>query len=161
AVVPLPALGMAPIPAEVALMDGGTRACVVVNGTPCDYSDPSKVRNPGFPFFVPGIGGHRSPHPPMDFAWDETPGGQPQLGPVGQKVLLDGGLPRHLVTGGHDFVTTTRLNFSKDYDQLIAYQLPEDGTAVEKAAMQMNATRTIATYQPSGLPGAFTMNGVK
>jgi len=29
----------------------------------------SKLRSPGFPFFIPGIGGSRAPHPPLDFAW--------------------------------------------------------------------------------------------
>ncbi|HKH44566.1 MAG TPA: hypothetical protein VKM72_07875 [Thermoanaerobaculia bacterium] len=26
-------------------------------------------KNPGYPFFVPGVGGTRAPHPPLDFAW--------------------------------------------------------------------------------------------
>jgi hypothetical protein len=29
----------------------------------------SHLRSPGFPFFIPGIGGSRAPHPPLDFAW--------------------------------------------------------------------------------------------
>jgi hypothetical protein len=27
--------------------------------------------NPGYPFFIPGVGGHRPPHPPLDMAWKE------------------------------------------------------------------------------------------
>ena len=85
AVVPLPTLAMAPLPADVMLADvnpgDGRRVHVVPDsnnpdGTPV-YS------NPGFPFFVPGIAGHRTPHPPLDFASmvDES----------GRKVELNGG----------------------------------------------------------------------
>ena len=27
--------------------------------------------NPGYPFFIPGVSGHRPPHPPLDMAWKE------------------------------------------------------------------------------------------
>jgi hypothetical protein len=65
----------------------------------------------------------------------------------------------------------TRWDFSKDfvrYDQnnalvdgyLKAYQLPEEGTAVEKAAMAAHATRTHKTYEPNGDPGNFILNGL-
>ncbi len=30
--------------------------------------------NPGYPFFIPGVSGHRAPHPPMDTAWKEIVG---------------------------------------------------------------------------------------
>ena len=43
--------------------------------------------NPGFPFFIPGIGGMRGPHPPLDFAVDH-----------GNE--LNGGLPRHIIFTG-------------------------------------------------------------
>lgn len=43
---------------------------------------------PGYPFFIAGEPGHRSPQPPLDMA-------RAQDG-----KLLDGGLPRHVVTGG-------------------------------------------------------------
>ena len=29
--------------------------------------------NPGYPFFIPGVAGHRPPHPPLDFGWREDP----------------------------------------------------------------------------------------
>src|ERR1043165_9537874 len=55
-----------------------------------------KCQNPGYPFFVPGVAGQRAPHPPLDFAWATAAKGQPVKGPCGQKIPLDGGLPRHL-----------------------------------------------------------------
>ena len=52
--------------------------------------------NPGYPFFIPGVAGHRPPHPPLD-------------------TVDDGGLPRHVIVGGTlDLESTTRLDFSKN-----------------------------------------------
>ena len=50
--------------------------------------------NPGFPFYVPGLAGHRPPTAPLDII-DANGDGQ----------VEDGGLPRHIVTGG----TATQL----------------------------------------------------
>ena len=136
--------------------------------------------NPGYPFFIPGVSGHRPPHPPLDFAWKEDADGRPSLDDFGNKQYLDGGLPRHLILGGTVVREAhTRWDFSKDfavYDtadvkqqsapghliagELTAFQLPEGGTSVEKAAMQAHATRTHATIQPNGDPGNFTLNGL-
>ena len=52
--VPLPTLAMAPMPT---------------------------AQFKGFPFYVPGVAGHRPPHPPLD-------------------TIDDGGLPRHVIVGG-------------------------------------------------------------
>jgi hypothetical protein len=92
ALVPMPALAMAPMPIK-------TRICPVygandyvqfaadvcpsapANATPVGYrglvsssdlKDPNlKEKSPGFPFFIPGIAGQRPVHPPLDFAPDE------------------------------------------------------------------------------------------
>lgn len=179
AIVPLPTLAMAPLPGKVRLIDGGRRAEALK--TP-DDDGRMVYRNPGYPFFIPGVAGHRPPHPPMDFAWEEISPGQPKLykdGPrQGKKVLLDGGLPRHLVLDGKIVKELhTRWDFTKDfvrYDSedktnpnrklidggLVAFELPEDGTAIEKVAMQTHATRTHASYLPNGDPGNFTLNGL-
>nr|MBP6824102.1 hypothetical protein [Acidobacteriota bacterium] len=165
AIVPLPTLAMAPAPAPVKLIDNGRRVEVLADAA-------GNIANPGFPFFVPGMSGHRAPHPPLDFAWEEDDKGQPKLDGKNEKVLLDGGLPRHLVLSGkivREF--HTRWDFSKDfirYDKsgkpveggLVAFQLPETGTAVEKAAMRAHATRTHASYQPDGDNGNFILNGL-
>jgi hypothetical protein len=88
--------------------------------------------------------------------------------------FLDGGLPRHLVLGG-DIVTQyqTRWDFSKDFVKLkpgtsdeyigglYAFQLPEEGTPIEKAAMRMHSKRTHATTLPiNGDAGNFILNGL-
>ena len=130
--VPLPTIAMAPAPAPVRLIDNGRRVEV--------EPENGEYRNPGYPFFIPGVSGHRAPHPPLDFAWEEEKPGQPKLDADGGKISLDGGLPRHLVLGGttvNEF--HTRWDFSKDFilyknkvpvaGGLIAFQLHggEDG----------------------------------
>ena len=140
AIVPMPTLPMAPMPSAVFIKDGQ-----IVYNTPAD-PDPTGDRvtiNPGFPFFIPGIAGKRAPHPPLDFA------------PDGQGGLLDGGLPRHVVTGGtiayekHD-----QFDWSKDFGTLTARQLPEKGTNVEQVAMKFFGTRCRPSFMPDGTAGS-------
>ncbi|NHZ83263.1 copper oxidase [Massilia sp. CCM 8695] len=135
AVLPLPTRPMAPWPAPVEISNGQVKLG-------------EGGGNPGYPFFVPGRAGHRPPHPPMDFAVDG-------------KEVLDGGLPRHLITQAkvkHEAHTT--LDFSKDLGWTQAVELPEDGTPAEKAAMAAHAQKTIATFLPDGTAGRFKMNGL-
>lgn len=128
--------------------------------------------NPGFPFFVPGVAGHRPPHPPLDMGWEERQG-VPVLNDKGEKKYLDGGLPRHQVLGGQvvrEFHTP--WDFTKDYIRydehhekpvdgaIVAYRVPEDGTPIEKAAMEAHRTRTVKTVQPDGRQGNFIHNGL-
>jgi hypothetical protein len=127
AVVPLPTLPMAPLPAaDVDIVDGQ----VQVSGT----------GNPGFPFFIPGVAGHRPPHPPLD-------------------TLDDGGLPRHVIVGGDAFHVETRLDFTKELDLAEAIPLAETGTPVELEAISFHATRFHSTFKPDGTPGQFKTNG--
>ena len=91
---------------------------------------------------------------------------------------LDGGLPRHLVLGG-DIVSmyNTRWDFSKDFVKtvkaagpdgkdshiggLYAFQLPEEGTPIERAAMKAHGIRAHATALPeNGDAGNFILNGL-
>jgi len=68
AMVPLPTLGMPPVPgATVSIANGQAQ----VSGT----------GNPGFPFFVPAQAGHRPPKPPLDTVDD---GGLPR------HIIVDG-----------------------------------------------------------------------
>ena len=134
--------------------------------------------NPGFPFFVPGVAGHRPPHPPLAMGWEEEKPGVPEL-KDGKKKYLDGGLPRHQVLGGQTVREFhTRWDFTKDFiryenddhrDQtvdkavdgaLVAYLLPEDGTPIEKGAMKAHGLRTHKTVQPDGSAGSFILNGL-
>src|SRR5262245_60401407 len=103
----------------------------------------NKLQIPGFPYFIPGVAGARPPHPPLDFA------------PDGAGGFLDGGLPRHIVTGGS--ISKERHNtvdWSKDVATATATQLPEDGTDVEKAAMAFFGKRCYPTSFPDGTPGS-------
>ena len=52
-----------------------------------------KEKNPGFPFYIPGVAGQRPPHPPLDLAPDEDNNGNQKV-IAGKKQYLDGGLPR-------------------------------------------------------------------
>jgi hypothetical protein len=205
AIVPLPTLAMAPMPAKVELTDlspwygkpvgQGRRVNVLpevvpdkdaqgntkkdANGNAVyvvekDADGKPVYKNPGYPFFIPGISGHRSPHPPLGFAWLENPNtGEPIVTKDNKKVYLDGGLPRHLVLDGtlvKEF--QTRWDFTKDFvalDQqgklrpgggLDAFRLPEEGTPVELAAMKQHARRTTPSSQPNGQPGNFILNGL-
>jgi manganese oxidase len=131
AIVPLPTIPMAPLPqAQAEIVNGQIK--ITGKG------------NPGFPFFIPGQAGARAPHPPLDFAPDTIPG-----------QLLDGGLPRHLVTGGSiSYERHNKFDWSKDLATINAIKLPEDGTAVEKAAIAFFSKRCYATFFPDGTPGS-------
>ena len=96
----------------------------------------------GYPFYVPAVAGHRPPHPPLD-------------------TVDDGGLPRHIITGGIDFEVHNRLDFSKNLVKAIAVQIDELGTADEQAAMKFHAQPSHASYLPDGTSGAkFITNGL-
>lgn len=125
--VPLPGLPMAPIPqAQVSIVNGQAQI--------------SGAGNPGYPFFVPAVAGHRPPHPPLD-------------------TIDNGGLPRHIITGGTFHEEHTRLSFDKVLLTADAKEVPEDGTDIEKAAMAFHEKRTHSTYKTDGTPGLFITNG--
>lgn len=181
AIVPLPTLGMAPMPAKVQLTDlsplkpgegQGRRVEVIAEGTGIDGK--KIYRNPGFPFFIPGISGHRPPHPPLDLAWLEDPTTRLPILNGTDKIYLDGGLPRHIILDGKVVKEFhTRWDFSKDTalrdkhgkivpgaGSLTAMSVPEEGTPVEIAAMNEHAIRTRPTTEPDGQPGNFILNGL-
>lgn len=136
AVVPVPLMAMAPMPAKVRIVDGQAR--VIGEG------------HPGYPFFVPGVAGHRAPHPPMDFAKDLKTG-----------EVLDGGLPRHLVQSATVINEQhTPLDWSKDLGTMVAYRLPEEGTAVEKRAMAFFGRHLHPSFTPEGVAANFKVNGL-
>ncbi len=110
--VPLPGLAMAPLPTAAV---------------------------PGYPYFIPGIPGHRAPHPPLD-------------------TLDDGGLPRHVVTGGST-VDGQRGAFDRIASAMQAAAVPEAGTAIEKAAMAFHAKRLYDSVTSDGRPAKFVLNG--
>jgi hypothetical protein len=114
AVVPLPTLAMAPAPT---------------------------ANFPGYPFYIPGVAGHRVPHPPLD-------------------TIDDGGLPRHIVLDGTALSVVNRLDFSKELLTANAMAIPENGTPAEVAAMNFHAQRQHASFKPDGTAGNFITNGL-
>jgi hypothetical protein len=191
AIVPLPTLAEPPMPAPVRLTDlapfypegegQGRRVYVEPkNAEQIDVARKAKrsplpepvYDNPGYPFFIPGVAGHRPPHPPLDFGWREDPKTGQAMMKDGKKVLLDGGLPRHVALGGQIVKNyQTRWDFTRDfiaYDaqhrpvagKFSALGLPEEGTPVERGAMAQHSHRTIPSYLPNGDPGNVTRNGL-
>ena len=128
AIVPLPLLAMAPLPQATATIVNGQ---VQITGT----------GNPGYPFFVAGVAGHRPPHPPLD-------------------TIDDGGLPRHVIVGGTSWEEHTRLSFDKKLLTADARFIPESGTPVEVAAMNYHAVRLHPSYTPDGTAANFVTNGL-
>ena len=161
--VPLPTLAMAPMPASVAIVTGPVEGTTIVrNQVKVDPNDLAAGRQPGYPFFVPGIAGQRAPFPPMSFAPQLDDNGN-QVEIAGEKQHLDGGLPRNVVVAevGSIYEHHNRWDFSKDNDQLVATQLGEDGTSVEQAAMKVFSTRNHPSYTPVGVPANYVYNGQK
>ncbi len=140
ALVPMPTLAMAPMPSAV-FIDNGQ----IVFGTPGtpDPQGTSVSVNPGYPFFIPGVAGARAPHPPLDFA------------PDGAGGFLDGGLPRHVVTGGTvAYESHDTKDWSKDLATINAIKLPETGTPVEQVAMKFFGQRCYPSFLPNGAAGS-------
>jgi len=137
AVVPLPTMAMAPQPgAKVAIEDGQIELPGVASG------------NPGYPFYIPGIAGHRPPQPPLD-------------------LIEDGGLPRHVVADGTAVSEETRLSFDKTITAMTAIKLPQNGTPWERKAMIFHGgdgttpgPKAYSTPKPEGGAGAFKVNGL-
>jgi manganese oxidase len=176
-VVPIPTLAMAPAPAKVQICPAfenwqtgnlvgtscpprpSSNSPVIGYATMVNSDDLNHGLNPGFPFFVPGIAGHRAPHPPLDFAYAIDP-------QTGQKNYYDGGLPRHLILKGTvNHERHNQWDFSKDIDAqtggtLNALQLPEQGTAVEQAAMAFMGQRNHPSKTPGGQSAFFVVNGL-
>ncbi len=107
--------------------------------------------NPGFPFFIPGIAGHRPPTPALDI-----------IDTNGDGVVEDGGLPRHIITGGPNLdplagpVThqqfQTRLDFNKELLNVGFTTVPEAGTPAEQVAMAFHNTLWQPSYLADGTP---------
>ncbi|HEV7892327.1 MAG TPA: hypothetical protein VGP08_16895, partial [Pyrinomonadaceae bacterium] len=114
AIVPIPTIAMAPMPTATFK---------------------------GYPFYIPGVAGHRPPHPPLD-------------------TVDDGGLQRHVIVGGTFTEVHNRLDFSKSLVTAIANAVPEAGTVDEKAAMDFHAQPSQASFLPDGTAAKFLTNGL-
>lgn len=182
AVVPMPTKAMAPMPARVKVcpvyspQDAAQRV-----GTDCPPAPPNtdpvgymvvaneddinNNKNPGFPFYIPGIAGQRAPHPPLDFACVKGVETVEVNGlPIPRCIdgeYYDGGLPRHIALQevGTLYEKHNRWDFTKENDKVVAIQLPEEGTQPEQVGMRANAQREHASFTPDGTPGKFILNG--
>ena len=129
ALVPVPTIPMAPLPGPASVVNGQ-----VVLPNPVTV-------NPGYPFFVAAVAGHRPSHPPYF-------------------TEFDGGLPRHIITGGTFDEAHTRLDFHKTLKTAVAKSYPELGTPAEIVAMNFHAVRSHASFTPDGTAGNFITNGL-
>ncbi len=104
----------------------------------------------GYPFYIPGVAGHRPPKPPLD-------------------TVDDGGLSRHVIVGGtavHHKEHLPQFSFEKarlDFDKSLvtaqAKSLEEGGTSIEIGAMNFHAVRTHPSFTPEGTAANFITNG--
>ncbi len=153
-VVPLPGRPMAPMPgAAVQIVEGQVVVTPLNNGKGGGKvkgggkgkgggtQEPVPLGNPGYPFFVPGVAGHRPPTPPLD-------------------LVADGGLERHVIVGGSAHSVETPYNFEKELIEADAQFLPETGTETEMAAMAFHAQRLHDTFTPDGFSAQFETNGL-
>ena len=160
AIVPMPQIAMAPMPARVRIVpvkiDAPKNLAIktpLIVGYMTEVNPQDSGMNPGFPFFMPGVAGQRAPHPPLDFAPDET-------APTGTKSYLDGGLPRAVTLyDPNAYEQHTRWDFTKLNNNLTALALDEEGTAVEKTAMAAHEVRHNPSFTPEGKPASFLLNG--
>ena len=177
AVVPMPGIAMAPMPDAAAsivpsdLNGDGTDDSSQFDANGDGIADIDQAAdqnaapesNPGYPFFTPGLVGHRPPTPALD-------------------LLDDGGLPRHVITSGPDEDNpdhggppiesyVSRLDFNKVLHEASALQIPEGGTPAEQVAMAFHAgpdpgggDPTYDSYLPNGYPvtgsDGFEVNGL-
>ncbi len=140
-VVPLPGIAMAPMPGGNAQIING-QVDADGNGV-ADYEENFSVApsgNPGFPFYIPGVAGHRPPTPPLDMT-------DPATG-----YVMDGGLPRHVITGGETHTNITPLDLTKFLETASAIFPAETGTPAEQVAMDFHAQLRHDTYLPDGTP---------
>lgn len=181
AVVPMPTLPMAPMPirtqvcpvydaADYVQLEGNSCPAGPAGAKPVGYKtlvsqadldDPNlKEKNPGYPFFVPGIAGQRVLHPPLDFAPEEDANGN-QIVVNGKPQYLDGGLPRaqFLAEQGKEYEQHNAWDFTKENDKLLGVEVDEQGTSVEKIAMAAHAIRKHPSFTPEGQAGNFILNG--
>jgi len=166
AVVPLPGSVMAPLPglmvnpleditsnvgpcdtlAELCEGDGTTTCstqedCVVAipDGLP-ETPSATAVAFQGYPFYVGGVPGHRPPTAPLD-------------------LIEDGGLPRHVITGGTVHAVQTATDFDKVLLTGTGIQFPEEGTEAERAAMAFHGPQESTFDGPHAYHDSYLTDG--
>jgi len=153
ALVPMPSRPMAPVPNAATQVvpydlngDGRADSSQIDNdgNGVADVAEAFAAKpavNPGFPFFIPGVGGHRAPTPVLDIV-DANGDGQ----------VEDGGLNRHVVLTGQTAQFATPLDFNKTLEKITVAYLPEGGTPAELTAMDFHSQLWHPTFLPDGTP---------
>jgi hypothetical protein len=128
-----------------------SRACQVnsdcvqpLDGVP-DTPGDTTAKFMGYPFYIPGVIGHRPPTPPLD-------------------LVEGGGLPRHVIDGGDMVTGRDTHQTATDFDAILTavegFELPEEGTRDERVAMNFHGNGVYrASYKPDGTSGNFEVNG--
>jgi hypothetical protein len=181
---PAPTFGLA---AKVGgLCPGGTNVRPVgsVADVPAPAAADNGIRTAGYPFWIAGIEdtvGQRPPTPPLDMITSadasalKAGGGplwqHPGFDDPASVQGWDGGLPRFSVGGfseGSEAIVSVleaRLDLTKEVTKLKPYFYPEEGTAIEKAAMAYHATREHDSWiqtnaaGTASVAGSFILNG--
>ncbi|MGB8508728.1 MAG: Ig-like domain-containing protein [Pyrinomonadaceae bacterium] len=148
ALVPIPTIAMAPMPSAVHIENG--QVCFGTS-QPCNRTGNGVTLNPGYPFFVAAVAGHRPPHPPLD-------------------TEFAAGLPRHVIVGGTAVhhkeklpnfdLNKARLDFDKGLETAVAQEVAETGSPIELVAMAYHAVRNHPSIKPEdGTAASFVTNG--
>jgi hypothetical protein len=122
--------------------------------------------NPGYPFWIAGmehIVGNRPPTPPLDMITNAQALALKGSGPLWSHPGFadaeavdgwDGGLPRFAIegyaAGGESLMAVTRLDMSKEVTSAKPVFFPEEGTDLEKVAMEFHAQRCHDSALPNG-----------
>lgn len=145
----LPGQGTDPL---TGITEGGTPIPAIV---PLPYHamppNPTYGENafPGYPFYIAGEAGHRTPQPPMD-------------------IVEDAGLGRHIVTqgartfpgGSTALEQVINADLTATITQAHLKLIPNEGTPLEQAAMRFHAHSSgHASMTPEGKPELFKVNG--
>ncbi|TAN43642.1 MAG: copper oxidase [Nitrospirae bacterium] len=147
AIVPVPGNPMPPMPGKAFIVDGQIQF---------DTSDLAAGKNFGFPFFIPGVAGHRPPSPPLDMVLENPADNfMDESAP-----RMDGGLPRHILLSGEATHTETPLDFSKEVISAGSVFFRETGEPQEQNAMNAHAIRFHPSYTPEGNPSFYELNGL-
>lgn len=118
---------------------------------------------PGYPYYIPGVAGHRTPQAPFDIAVD--------VDSQNKSTIRDGGLGRHVVIGGAR-KTSGEAPFPKsvaqklalgdlteEFDHLQIRLLPQNGTPLEKRAMAFHHNGLIEANNTASKLKLFRVDG--
>jgi hypothetical protein len=117
----------------------------------------------GFPFYIAGAPGHRTPQPPLDMEWD---GGLPRHRVVAAPVVIDGQnaidpaflsdpVASRVLSQNND---PNLLAFARKVKQANILLLPQDGTPEEKVAMDFHKGSFIFPDGTTGHPATRFFN---